>query len=297
MANFQLNGRNIHGTTVAAQAGAMVAVELWGPLYESVQGSRNFDQELEVTAESGGIRLPVVKGLLSRDSKMRKYQVRCPQAGAVTVFAKDTRFKGTWTQFTLDVPAAAAIGRKRYTKQQLTTATGAMGWPGWSGASPQVQALSNQLQVASGGVLSRNTSLQGAGNGQSFAEHYAGLALDIMLDSAKVDAKRRAHNLILFFVANRAAIGFRHMYYMNFGFGANGAIAAEPKHHDHIHIDWFDGALAEPAGYQNRGKWTAIAWPDAALSAPFLSSAAALAGLTSAWASMAEPFDNAAALY
>jgi hypothetical protein len=297
MANFQLNGRNIHGSTVAAPAGTMLAVELWGPLYESVQGSRNFDQELEVTAEVGGVRLPVIKGSLSRDSKVRKYQVRCPQAGAVTVFAKDTRFKGTWTQFTLDVPAAAAAGRKRYTKQQLTNAAGAMGWPGWQGASPQVQALSTQLQVASGGVLARDTSLQGAGNGASFAEHYAGLALDIMLDSAKAHAKRRAHNLILFFVANRAAIGFRHMYYMNFGFGATGTIAPEPKHHDHIHIDWFDGVLAEPAGYQNRGKWTAIAWPDAALSAPFLSSAPALAGLSSAWVSMAAPFTDAAALY
>ena len=199
-----------------------------------------------------------------------------------------------------DLPSAAPGGGRTITTAQLRTQAGTLGWVGWSGASPAVQALARQLEAASGGTLSRNnTRLQGAGHIDAIDEHYSGLSVDIMLNSANDDQKRQAHNLIRFFVTNRAAMGWLHMYYQNWGFGQQGKTDPSPGHHDHVHIDWFDGRLAVPSGYGStaRETRTSITWPDVAMKNTWLSSSEVLEGLRGAWNSTVAPFDDIDGLY
>jgi len=120
-----------------------------------------------------------------------------------------------------------------------------------------------------------------------------------MLNSANDDQKRQAHNLIRFFVANRAAMGWLHMFYQNWGFGQQGPIGPSAGHHNHIHIDWFDGNLAEPPGFGSvaRSTRTAITWPDVAMKNTWLSSAVVFERLRTAWDSTVAPFDEIDGLY
>jgi hypothetical protein len=294
MANFEKLGQNIHGTTQSVSAGAVFTFGLWGPWYKSDPNSDNWDLELVVSISDSGAETTLAKGAVTSDPPVRAYSVAGLSVGAHTFFAKD-RFGAIYTTFVLDVKATS--GRKRLTAAQLTNKDGLMGWTGWTGASAPVQALAQQLETASGGSLSKAGTLQGAGHISTIDEHYSGLSLDIMLNSADETQKRQAHNLIRFLVRNRVRVGYRQMFYQNWGFGQSGPIGSSAGHNNHIHIDWFDASLAEPAGFANRSQWTAISWPDVAMSSGFLSSEAALNGLRTAWNSTEAPFDSITDLF
>lgn len=296
MANFELQYRNIHGTTQVMRSGATLSFNLWGPLYQRVPGGA-YDLELTVDAQPDPSAVTLTRGALSADSRRRAYTVRTIKpVGKVTLRARDHR-DAVWTTFDIDVqPSATASTARRYTREQLRTAPDRIGWPGWAGACPNVNALAAALKVASGGALEKNTTLQGAGR-NAFYEHSVGLALDVFLASSDEIKRRRAHNIIRFLVANRAQVGFRNMFYEGFGFAQSGPMGGAANHNDHFHIDWFDAALAEPPGFANRANWQAITWPPAALQSTFLSSAAAVTGLTAAWNDATPPFTDAATLY
>ncbi len=298
MANFQLQHRNIHDSTQSATVNVGFSFELWGPLYEKVPNSKNFDQELSVEVVKvvpSNLVVSLTRGQLSKDKRVRGYQVRSSQPGQIEIRAKD-HLNRTWSQFKVDVKSAAtaaavAGGRRRYTKAQMTTPSGQMGWPGWKGACPAIQALVSGLEAATSGALSRtNGKLQGSGHGKYFYEHYAGLALDIFLNSAHDTQKQQAHNLIRFLVKNRQQIKFRNMFYQNFGFSQSGSQGGSPDHGNHIHIDWFDVSLAEPPRYVSPRDWIAISWPESASADTFLKSSEGQSGLAEAWKSSVGPF-------
>jgi hypothetical protein len=283
MANFEYQNRNIHGTAQALRPGATLSFFLWGPLYQRVAGGA-YDLELVVDAHPDPSAVTLTRGTLSGDSRRRAYTLRAIKpSGKLTLRARDQRGV-VWTTFDVDVQAAtpAPSTARRYTREQLRTAPDRIGWPGWAGACPNVNALVAALKVASNGALEKNTTMQGAGR-NAFYEHSVGLALDVFLANGDETKRRRAHNIIRFLVANRAQVGFRNLFYEGFGFAQSGPMGG--------------AALAEPPGFANRANWQAISWPPTALQSTFLNSPAAITGLTAAWNDTTPPFTDAATLY
>jgi hypothetical protein len=293
MANFEKDGQSIHGLTKSIELGKAFAFGLWGPRYKSNPNSDNWDMEFDVSILESNSGLTLTK--VDVVNNVRKYSVVGSSSGTYTLVAKD-RFGSICTKFTLNIKSGKG---KRFTTEQLNT-SGTMGWVGWPNASVPVQALAKQLELVSGGALSKfgtSPPLQGSGHIDRIDEHYAGLSLDIKLNSKTTTQRQHAHNLIRFFVTNRIRLGWLHIYYENWGFGQNGPIDPVEGHYDHIHIDWMDHALAEPAGADNRKSWTAISWPDVASNHTYLLSSEALEELRLAWNSSEAPFDTIIELY
>lgn len=129
--------------------------------------------------------------------------------------------------------------------------------------SPAVTSLIRTLRIipalqgsygTKGHTLPR---LQWRANG-GLNRHDAGLALDIILFSAKESERIFAWRLADLFVLNKWEMGWSSFIYMDLTWGKSkdepSPYTADKRHFDHIHIDWMDYAA-----YLETGK-TGIPW-------------------------------------
>lgn len=276
MANFQRNGENVHGKTLSAVFGQPFEIELWGPLDIYVTPPK----ELAVTLAMPNPGVTIKQGDMIPSKNARVWKITGLPIGPTTLQAKNGA-GAVWSVVTVDTKAGSPVV---VTKDQLKDKTGVVQakWP----PSPAIVALISLLTKGTDGALKAGIGLlESAGRAGNLYEHTAGLALDIFRDANKPAQRLQAHNLIRFLIANRKAMGWRNMFYENWGFGASARMGGSPNHFNHIHIDWMDFATLKFDGPNklDRSKWTEITWPVEARSGSAIENDANFAAVRAAW--------------
>jgi len=280
MANFQKNGRNVHGEVIAVAAGQPFEIGLWGPL--DTRSTPPVALDVLVTPPNAAVRIEN-KGMLAGQNVMR-FLISGLPVGATLLQAKD-RGNLVWSQVTLEAKAGTPAGAGTVvTKEQLKDKAGVVQarYP----ASPAIVSLVKVLTRGTGGGLKAGiASLESAGRSGNLYEHTAGLALDIYRNSGVAAQQAQAHNLIRVFIANRREMGWRNMFYEQRGFTASGVTSGSVNHHDHIHIDWMDFSLLKFEGTNkfDRSQWTEITWPTQAQDGSRIDTPAIEAAIRNAW--------------
>ncbi len=254
MANFEKNGRNVHGQVLTAPAGKVYELGLYGPI-----DMRN-RTELSVSIAPPNPNVTIKPAGMLPGQNVRVWQFTGLPIGRTLVQAKDSGGI-VWTSVTIDTQQQSAFSSK-VTKDQLTDKAGIVQakYP----PSPAITALMDLLTKGTNSELKRGVALlESAGRAGNLYEHTAGLALDIYRDAKNEAQRAQAHNLIRFFIATRDSLGWRNMFYEGWGFSRSGLVKGADNHYSHIHIDWMDFSLLtyEGADRFDRSKWTEITWP------------------------------------
>jgi hypothetical protein len=287
VANFQKNGRNVHGEVLAVPAGAVYEIGVWGPLDTYVTPPR----ELDVVASPAVAGVRVERGSMLTGQNVRVWKVAGLKSGSVTLVAKNGA-GAVWTQVTLAVGPSGGAGASPWTvtRASLTDKNGVVQakYP----PSPAIVALISLMNQGTGGALKAGIGLlESAGRSGTLYEHTGGVALDIFRNKVNDAQRRQAHNLIRFFVRNRAALGWRNMFYENWGFAQGGPQGPAANHNDHIHIDWMDFSTLkfDGANRLDRSKWTELTWPEAARVGTAVDTPSNVALVRAAWNDTTSP--------
>ena len=294
MANFQKNGQNVHGTVLSVPAGSVYEIGVWGPLDIYVSPPR----ELDVVVSPPVAGVTVARAGMVPGQNVRIWRVSGLAKGSVVLEARNGS-GAVWSQVTLQVGAAANAGgtsqwvirrAQLLDKQNVVQAK----YP----PSPAIVALMSLLQQGTGGKLKAGIGLlESAGRSGNLYEHTGGVALDIFRNSLVESQRAQAHNLIRFFVRNRATLGWRNMFYENWGFSASAPKGGAPNHRDHIHIDWMDFSTLKFDGSDmfDRSKWTELTWPAEARTGTSIDRPDFVAQVRTAWNdTTSAPLDDAA---
>jgi hypothetical protein len=293
MANFQKNGQNVHGTVLSVPAGSVYEIGVWGPLDIYVSPPR----ELDVVVSPPVAGVTVARAGMVPGQNVRVWRVSGLAKGSVVLEARNGS-GAVWSQVTLQVGAAANTGgasqwvirRADLIRDNVVQAK----YP----PSPAIVALMSLLQQGTGGKLKAGVRLlESAGRAGTLYEHTGGVALDIYRNKGTPTERVQAHNLIRFFVRNRATLGWRNMFYENWGFAASGPMSPRPDHNDHIHIDWMDFSTHKFDGSDrfDRSKWTEITWPPEARTGTSIDRPDFVAQVRAAWNdTTSAPLDDAA---
>lgn len=281
MAHFQKHGRNVHGQTLAVPAGAVTEIGVWGPLDTYVRPPR----ELDVTAQPPAPGVRIERGPMLDAQNVRIWKVSGLQSGSVTLVARNGT-GAVWTQVTLAVGPAGGAGVSPWTvtRASLTDRNGVVQakYP----PSPAIVALMSLIRQGSGGVLRAGVGqLESAGRSGTLYEHTGGVALDIYRNTVNESQRLQAHNLIRFFVRQRAVLGWRNMFYANWGFARSGPQQSAPHHNDHIHIDWMDFSTLryDGANRMDRASWTELTWPEEARTGANVDTPSNVEAVRAAW--------------
>lgn len=287
MANFQKNGRNVHGETLAVPAGSVYEIGVWGPLDTYVTPPR----ELDVVASPAVDGVRVERAGMLAGQNVRVWKVSGLKSGSVTLVARNGA-GAVWSQVTLAVGPSGGAGASQWTvtRASLTDKNGVVQakYP----PSPAIVALVSLMNKGSGGALKAGIGLlESAGRSGSLYEHTGGVALDIFRNKVNDAQRRQAHNLIRFFVRNRATLGWRNMFYENWGFAQGGPQGPAPNHNDHIHIDWMDYSTLKFEGSNklDRKSWTEITWPPEARTGASIDTPANVELVRAAWNDASSP--------
>ena len=269
MANFQKNGQNVHGTVLSVPAGSVYEIGVWGPLDIYVSPPR----ELDVVVSPPVAGVTVARAGMVPGQNVRIWRVSGLAKGSVVLEARNGS-GAVWSQVTLQVGAAANAG----------------GTSQWVIRRAQLLDKQNVLKAGIG-------LLESAGRSGNLYEHTGGVALDIFRNSLVESQRAQAHNLIRFFVRNRATLGWRNMFYENWGFSASAPKGGAPNHRDHIHIDWMDFSTLKFDGSDmfDRSKWTELTWPAEARTGTSIDRPDFVAQVRTAWNdTTSAPLDDAA---
>lgn len=292
MANFQKQGRNVHGETLAVPAGSVYEIGVWGPLDIYVNPPR----ELDVEPSPANPKVRCERAGMVPGQNVRVWRISGLPTGATTLVAKNGA-GAVWSSVTLSVGAAASAGgdaKWTVTRASLLDKNNVVQakWP----PSPAIQALIKLMSAGTGNQLKAGIGLlESAGRAGNLYEHTGGVALDIFRNKVNATQRAQAHNLIRFFVRNRATLGWRNMFYENWGFSASGPMGGAPNHNDHIHIDWMDFSTLKFDGADRhaRSQWTALTWPPEARTGERIDTPGNVAAVQQAWADTgAAPLDD-----
>jgi hypothetical protein len=294
MANFQKHGKNVHGAVLTVPPGSVYEIGVWGPLDTYVTPPR----ELDVVVSPPNSAVKVVRAGMVPGQNVRVWRVSGLPTGSTVLEARNGS-GGVWSQVTLQVGAAASAGGESewvIRRSQLLDKKGVVQakYP----PSPAIVALMSLLKQGSGGTLKAGIGLlESAGRSGNLYEHTGGVALDIFRSSLNASQRAQAHNLIRFFLRNRVTLGWRNMFYEDWGFSASGPKSGAPNHHDHIHIDWMDFSSLKFDGTNqfDRSKWNGLTWPPEARTGTSIDRPDFVAQVKAAWTdTAAAPLTDAA---
>lgn len=283
MANFQKNGKNVHGQVLTASAGQAFEIGLWGPL--DIRTTPPTELTVTATPPFGLLE----RGNMVPGGNIRTWRLLGLTAGSrVFLEAKDSG-GAVWSSVTIEtsVPSSATTV---VTKAQVTNSAGVIGakFP----PSPAVISLISILTKATNGELKAGPSLlESAGGSGLFDEHNAGVSVDIFRLSTDPDQQRQAHNLLRFFILTRKTLGWQHMFYESWGFSPTGVMGGSPGHGNHIHIDWLDFSKIKFDGPNqfDRSKWTEVTWIPEAMRGTAIDNEANESLVSTAWNDTSAP--------
>jgi hypothetical protein len=121
MANFQKNGRNVHGQVLAAVQGQIYEIGLWGPL--DTRTTPPTELEVSITPPMPSVR--VERGGMVPGQNIRVWRFTGLPFGRTFVEAKDSG-GSVWTSVTIDTRPNAPAGGRKYTdnpKEAVTQTT------------------------------------------------------------------------------------------------------------------------------------------------------------------------------